>query len=109
MNHPTNNLFANLSAQLPQELCEVLAESSSRAVRIERIVSTGHHSPPDFWYDQHQQEWVVVLQGQARVSYDDGRWWTLGPGDYLLIPARQKHRVDWTSPDQPTVWLAIFF
>lgn len=109
MNQPTNNLFANLPAQLPQELCEVLAESSSQSVRIERIISTGHHSPPDFWYDQHQQEWVVVLQGQARFSYDDGQSWTLGPGDYLLIPARQKHRVDWTTPDLPTVWLAIFF
>jgi len=102
-----NNLFANLPARLSDELTEVLAES--RLVRIERIVSTGQHSPDGFWYDQEEEEWVAVLAGEAILQFDDGESLAMKPGDHLLIPAHRRHRVEWTTPDAPTVWLAVFY
>ena len=82
-------------------------------VRIERIVSGGQASPPDFWYDQEQSEWVTVLQGNAVVTVqnNDGTTvsHTLNVGDSLHLPAHQKHRVDSTSSEPVTIWLAVFF
>ncbi|MCC9600479.1 cupin domain-containing protein [Stieleria sp. JC731] len=106
-----DNLFSGLpsdpKAPLPKELVDVLVSQSG--VRIERIVSDGQASPTDFWYDQDEHEWVVVLQGRARLQFDDGRMLELLPGDHLMIPAHQKHRVDWTSNDEFTIWLAVFY
>ena len=77
-------------------------------LRIERIVSTGQVSPPGFWYDQAWDEWVLVMFGAATLEFDDGMApRTLQPGDYLHIPAGRRHRVAWTDPDRPTIWLAI--
>ena len=101
-----NNLYQDLPTSLPAELVETLA--SNAMVRIERIVSTGHVSDEGFWYDQPEHEWVVVLQGAARVEFEQETL-DLTPGDYVLIPAHRRHRVAWTSPDEPTVWLAVFF
>lgn len=101
------NLYADLPPSLPSELVEVLAEG--RQVRIERIVSTGHATPAGSWYDQSEHEWVVVLRGAATLRFESGETTHLGPGDHQLIPAHQKHRVEWTTPDEPTVWLAVFF
>jgi cupin 2 domain-containing protein len=101
-----DNVFSDLPASLPEELTTVLLKGDQ--VRVERIVSTGHCSPPDFWYDQSEHEWVLVLQGAARLQFED-RVVELGSGDSINIPAHQKHRVDWTSPDEPTVWLAVFY
>jgi cupin 2 domain-containing protein len=80
------------------------------AFRIERIVSRGHASPPDFWYDQDQHEWVMVVQGRAglRIEGEDETR-ELGPGDWVDVPARVRHRVEWTQEDPPTVWLAIHY
>ncbi len=79
------------------------------AVRVERIVSRGHASPPGFWYDQDEDEWVMVLAGAARLRFEaDDRVVEMGPGDAVTIPAHVRHRVDWTSPDEDTVWLAVF-
>jgi len=101
------NLLQHLPQSLPVEMTETLAESS--AVRIERIVSTGQHSPPDFWYDQEDQEWVCLLCGEAELEFYDQSRLSLKPGDYVLIPAGTKHRVRWTSPSKTTVWLAVFY
>ncbi len=101
------NLFADLPSQLPEELLTTLF--SAENVRIERIVSHGHSSPEGFWYDQDEAEWVVVLKGAARLRFEDESSPTeLRLGDSLLIPAHRKHRVEWTTPDEPTVWLAVF-
>ncbi|MDZ4819579.1 MAG: cupin domain-containing protein [Planctomycetota bacterium] len=100
------NLLTNIPADLPTELTETLAQS--RNVRIERIISHGHASPDGFWYDQDQREWVLLLAGAARLRIED-RTVELLPGDYIDIPAHAQHRVDWTTPDEPTVWLAVFF
>lgn len=101
------NVFQNLPSKLPEELVTILAENSH--VRIERIVSTGHSSPPDFWYDQQEHEWVIVLKGEAKLLYDTGEEINMQPGDHCLIPAHQKHRVEWTTDNEPTVWLAVFY
>lgn len=99
-------LLSNIPKTLPEELTTVLQEGNG--VRIERIVSTGHRSPDGFWYDQPENEWVLVLQGAARLQFED-RMVELVTGDHINIPAHQKHRVEWTSTDEPTVWLAVFY
>ncbi len=105
MNISPASLFADIPRQLPEELCQTLFENPT--VRIERILSKGHYSAENTWYDQEQTEWVILLQGQARLSFMDGEPVELNPGDYLLLPAHCKHRVDWTSADQVSIWLAI--
>ena len=78
-------------------------------LRIERIVSFGQASPSGFWYDQDESEWVLLLAGAARLRFEDEpEARLLGPGDWVEIAAHRRHRVDWTDPDQPTVWLAVF-
>lgn len=102
------NLFVNVPTDLTEELVEVLEQNEH--VRIERIVSNGQSSPAGFWYDQAEIEWVIVLKGEASLRIErevDPRH--LKAGDHLKIPPHQRHRVEWTTPDQPTVWLAVFF
>ena len=101
-----NNLFSGIPADLPEELIETL--QASAGLRIERIVSRGHASPPGFWCDQPQHEWVMLLTGAARIRFEeDGQPVEMRPGDFLNIPACCRHRVEWTTPDEPTIWLAI--
>jgi cupin 2 domain-containing protein len=100
------NLFTNLPKTLPEELSTVLQQG--QGIRIERIVSKGHTSPEGFWYEQPMHEWAVLLKGAARLEFED-RVVEMGAGDSINIPARQKHRVAWTSPDEPTVWLAVHY
>lgn len=101
-----SNLFADLPTQLAAELVQVLA--AAPGVRIERIVSLGHASSPEFWYDQDEAEWVVVLKGAARLRFEDGTV-EMRPGDHITIPAHRRHRVEWTKTDETTVWLAVFY
>src|SRR5947209_20554281 len=98
------NLFADLPRHLPDELFTTLLEAAD--VRIERIVSHGHASPEGFWYDQDRREFVVLVRGAARLRFEDGAV-EMTPGSYIDIPARRRHRVEWTTPDGPTVWLAV--
>lgn len=100
------NLFADIPPHLPDELFTTLLEAAS--VRIERIISHGHASPADFWYDQPQGEWVVVLKGAARLRFEDDAM-EMTPGSFVNIPAHRKHRIEWTAPDEPTVWLAVHY
>jgi len=102
----TTNVFATLPANLPEELFTTLLQTTG--IRIERIVSQGHQSPDGFWYDQPTGEWVIVLNGAARVDFE-GHTVEMGPGDYVDIPAHTKHRVAWTTPDEPTIWLAVHY
>lgn len=78
------------------------------ALRLERIVSLGHATPPGEWYDQERDEWVVLLSGAARLAFEgeDGERQVV-PGDWLWIPAHVRHRVTWTHPSEPSVWLAL--
>lgn len=102
------NLFVGLPDEISEELIEVLAEGNH--VRIERIVSHGQSSPRGFWYDQGQAEWVLILEGEAQLLIEgDANPIHLRKGDHLTLPAHRKHRVEWTTPDQPTIWLAVFY
>lgn len=102
------NLYSNIPAQLPEEVFDTLLQG--RAVRVERIISHGQSSPPDFWYDQPDHEWVVLLSGNAGLRFaGESDTVVLRPGDYLNIPAGTRHRVEWTSTQQPTVWLALHY
>jgi cupin 2 domain-containing protein len=99
------NIF-NLPSDLPDEECfEPLF--SNPHVLIERIVSTGQTTPPEQWYDQERDEWVVLLQGEATLGYADGSTKALTAGDWVFIPAHQKHRVEYTSAHPPCIWLAV--
>jgi len=102
------NLFHPLPAALEAEVFEDLVRSSS--VRIERIVSPpGHRSPESGWYDQDENEWVIVLRGGATLEFEHGATHALAAGEYLNIPAHARHRVASTAPDEPTLWLAVFY
>ena len=104
----TNNFFGDLPTSIPEELVETLI--SSKHMRLERIVSDGHSSPKEFWYEQEWHEWILVLQGSASLEFETTKEnFDLQTGDYLLIKARQKHRVLSTSKTEKTIWLAIHF
>ena len=102
-----SNLLADLPRHLPNELFTTLLEAAN--VRVERIVSHGHASPLGFWFDQDQHEWVVVLKGTARLRFEGEEPVDLKPGDFINIPAHKKHRVEWTTPEEPTIWLAVHY
>ena len=104
MNTRIQNLFADIPENSQEEIFTTLL--SNPGCRIERIVSYGQSSPEGFWYDQAWDEWVLLLRGSADIDLVE-RTVALTPGDHLLIPAGQKHRVTRTAPDQATIWLAI--
>ena len=102
------NLFAAIPDDLSRELFDTLLDTDS--FRVERIVSHGHASPPGFWYDQDQAEWIVVLQGAARIRFaTHDKPVEMQPADWINIDAHEKHRVEWTTPEGPTIWLAIHY
>jgi len=102
------NVFMDLPQDASREDVTTLVEEGS--VRIERIVSTGQASPPGFWYDQDWAEWVIVLGGSAQLRFEgEAAARDLRTGDYLHIPAHARHRVEWTHPDEPTIWLAVHY
>lgn len=102
----SKNLFADIPAHLPEELIETILSRPN--VRIERIVSKGHASPEGHWFDQEQHEFVVLLKGSARLRFE-GEVIEMTPGSCINIPAHRRHRVEWTSPDEPTIWLAVHY
>ena len=99
------NLFSEVPEQLAAEWFETLLQR--QGVRLERIVSQGQATPPGEWYDQEQDEWVVLLSGSAALRFETGEDHHLKPGDHLLIPAHCKHRVEATDEHEKSVWLAL--
>ena len=104
------NLFADLPHRpaAPQDAERFDTLLTRPGLRIERIVSTGQASPPGFWYDQTDAEWVALLSGEALLRFEDeAEARHLRAGDWLYIAPQRRHRVDWTAADPPTVWLAV--
>jgi len=101
------NIFNNIPEVIPEEIIDTIIESDS--VKIERIISKGHSSPENFWYDQDENEWIFILKGNAVIQFEKGKVVELGEGDYLHIPAHQKHRVNQTDPQKETIWLAVYY
>lgn len=99
------NLLSNLPEPgLDEDFATILERPG---IRIERIVSHGHATPVDQPFEQYWDEWVLLTHGAARLWLADVGELELGPGDHLLIPAGMRHRVTWTRPDGPTIWLAV--
>ena len=101
-----SNLLTHIPAALPEELVQILLDTPN--VRIERIVSHGHSSPEGFWYDQDQNEWVLLVAGAARLQFEDETV-EMKTGSFVNIPPHRRHRVEWTDPSQSTIWLAIHY
>jgi len=102
------NIFSNIPKHTPQEIFEEIITAEN--IKIERIISKGHATPDDKWYDQDKNEWVLLLKGSAGVLFESSQNpITLHPGDYILIPAHMKHRVEWTDQNEETIWLAIYY
>ena len=101
------SLFQDLPEAQANEIFQDILRTSH--VRIERIVSHGQASPAEGWYDQDENEWVLLVQGCAVLAFDDGSETRLQAGDYIHIPAHRRHRVAMTDPDGASVWLAVFY
>ena len=104
----TGHFLLDAPTGLPDEISEVML--AGQGARIERIVSHGQASPAGFWYDQDEDEWVMLLEGEAALRIaDDDQLLRLTPGMHVHIPPHVRHRVEWTAPDRRTVWLAVFY
>ena len=102
------NIFENIPAIIPEELIEAVSETED--IRIERIISKGHSSDSGFWYDLERNEYVLLLRGSAGLLFEGEKAiLVMQPGDYVDIPAHVKHRVEWTDPEQDTIWLAVYY
>jgi cupin 2 domain-containing protein len=101
------NITDSLPLILTEEQFQTLAQKGN--VKIERILSYGQITPTGEWYDQTQDEWVMLVRGEAKLEYDDGSQIDLKKGDYVMIPAHTKHRVAWTIENELTIWLAVHF
>lgn len=101
------NIFQNIPKPCKNEFFEELVLKNG--VKVERIVSFGHATTEFEWYDQENDEWVILLQGEAVLSFLDESDVRMKAGDYINIPAHKKHRVAWTKPDEETVWLAVHY
>ncbi len=103
-----DSLFKDIPAELPEELIENICSTGS--VKIERIVSRRHASPEGFWYDQDQNEFILIVQGSAGLKFDgEDDIMVLKAGDYLNIASHVKHRVEWTDSSFDTIWLAVYY
>ncbi len=102
-----SNIFSEIPDTLPEEIFTTLLED--KFIRIERIVSKGQTTTDREWYDQKQNEWIILLEGAAILSFPHDEDLPLSKGDFYNIPAHTKHRVKWTDPSRETIWLAIFY
>ncbi len=105
----TKNIFSGSPGIAEnKEITETLLDIQQ--FRLERILSTGQKTPPGEWYDQNTNEWVILLSGEAGVLFEgEAEACVMRPGDYVDIPAHRRHRVEWTDPEQKTVWLALHY
>lgn len=100
------NLFNNLPDAHGEEEFDTLARVGR--ARVERIVSSAHFTAEGEWYDQEQDEWVMLVSGEAGLRMaDPEQIYHLRAGDWVLIPAHRRHRVEWTKSDQQSIWLAV--
>ncbi len=102
-----DNIYNNIPQNRTGEIFDTLIEKGG--VKIERIVSAGQASPAGFWYDQEKAEWVLVLEGRAVIEFDDGQSVEMQKGGCLYVAPHRKHRVAFTAPDCPTLWIAVHF
>jgi cupin 2 domain-containing protein len=103
-----DNIFLEIPDYIHKEIFNIILETEH--LKLERIISAGQATPPGEWYDQDTDEWVILLSGSAGLLFEgDEKVCVMKPGDHIHIPAHRRHRVEWTDPDQKTVWLALHF
>jgi cupin 2 domain-containing protein len=103
-----DNLFRHLPEMEIEEIFETLLDAQH--FKLERIISSGQRTPPGEWYDQNANEWVILLSGEAGLLFEgEVEPERMRPGDYVHILAHQRHRVEWTDPEQKTIWLALHY
>ena len=102
------NVFSGIQKQAPDEVLETVLQTGQ--FKIERIISHGHTTTKGEWYDQDRNEWVLILKGNAGLLFEGSdKTVTMKTDDYINIPAHQKHRVEWTDPEEETIWLAVHY
>ncbi len=101
------SLFSNIPHNLQKELIESLIQTKN--CRIERIISKGQATPEGKWYCEKQNEFVLLIKGEADLLIKNKKIITLRSGDYINIPSHVKHRVERTSKKEETIWLAVFY
>ena len=101
------NLFESIPESIQDEVVTEFART--KHVKIARIVSPCLMPPTSDWYDQSENEWVIVLEGEAKIVFDNNEEIHLKAGGYVDIPAHKRHKVTWTSPHTQTIWLAIHY
>lgn len=103
-----NNIFSQIPKDIPDEVFEEIINTND--CKIERIISKGHSTPNNYWYEQEKNEWVIVLKGYAHLLFEENdELIIMKKGDYINIPAHKKHRVEWTDPNKETIWLAVHY
>ncbi len=102
-----SNIFESIPDNLDEEVVDLIVQNKN--AKIERIISRGQTSPVSGWYDQEKDEWVIVLTGEAIISFENGKEVHLKAGDHINISAHTKHKVKWTDPKTETVWLAVHY
>ena len=103
-----DNIFSKVPYFMQDEISETLLKSEH--FKLEGIISSGQATPPGEWFDQNTNEWVILLSGSAGLRFDDEEEvCIMYSGDYVNIPAHKRHRVEWTDPEQKTVWLALHY
>lgn len=110
----TGNLLQDIPGDMPEEIFASLGggPSTTQDVRVDRIVSRGQASPEGYWYDQDEDEFILVVQGAAKLTLNENgqhRHIEMSAMDWAFLPAHMRHRVDWTTPDENTVWLAVYY
>ena len=100
------NIFDKVIIDKNEEIFFQIFKNES--IRVERIVSNGQKSPENFWYEQEENEYILLLSGNAILEFEDFEV-ELKKGDCLNIEAMQKHRVKFTSLDEPTIRFAVFY
>lgn len=107
MQKKVNNIYKNIPSDIPEELFEIISEKDN--IKIERIISDGHSTPDDYWYDQDKDEFVILLKGNAVLLFENDERVDLSEGDYVVIPKHCRHKVLNTSKETKTIWLAVHY
>ncbi|OIO80120.1 cupin [Candidatus Pacearchaeota archaeon CG1_02_32_132] len=101
------NIFSEIPKSIPKEVFNSIIDKNG--IKIERIISKGHTTEKDKWYNQEKNEWLIILKGNAELEFEDNKKVSLKEGDYVNIPAHTKHRVTKTSKKEETIWLIVHY
>ena len=102
----------NIYKDLPESKKEIFEDIiDNKSFKLERIISRGQSSPDgDDWFNQDNDEWVILLKGSAGLKFEgEDEITVMQSGDYIHIPAHKRHKVEWTDKNQETIWLALHY